>query len=424
MALVVPAAAQFGPAPVAVAPVIEREVSAGQTFVGAVRPVRRSTIGSAVDGRVIEVMVEEGDEVKKDQPLAQLRTATLEIELAAAKAQLDVLKHELDEWLNGPRAEEIAQAKANMLGAEARLAYARSKLKRIQSLVERRAASDDELEDATSVAESAVQTHAAAKSAWDLLIAGTRVEKLAQARAKIAVQEEAVRRIEDQITKHTLISPFDGEVVAKHTEVGQWITQGQPVAEVVELAQVDVEVMVLENYIPYLKIGTPAQVEINAIPGEMFATLPGTVNHIVAQADLRSRNFPVKVRLDNRLVNGRYLLKPGMFARITLPIGKLAKSLLVPKDAVVLGGPAPMVYIFEPSDKDPQLGRARPAPVQLGTDNEGYVCVTGDLKAGQQVIVEGNERMRPPFDVRITQRAGGAESGPSVSSVSAPTTGR
>jgi RND family efflux transporter MFP subunit len=405
MAISAPAAAQFGPAPVSVAPVVEREIAAGQTFVGTVRPVRRSTIGSAVDGRVIEVMVEEGDQVKTDQPLAQLRTATLEIELAAAKAQLDVMQHELEEWQNGPRPEEVEQAKANMLGAQARMEYARSKLKRIQNLVERRAVSEDELEDASSAAEHAVQTYVAAKAAWDLAVAGTRAEKLAQARAKVAVQQEEIRRIEDQLSKHTIVSPFEGEVVTKHTEVGQWITQGQPVAEVVELGQIDVEVMVLENYIPYLRIGTPAQVEINAIPGEMFSTLPGAVSQIIAQADLRSRNFPVKVRLDNQLVNGRYLLKPGMFARINLPIGKLEKALLVPKDAVVLGGPAPMVYIFEPSEKDPRLGRARPVPVQLGADSEGHVSVTGELKAGQQVIVEGNERMRPPFEVRITEQA-------------------
>jgi multidrug efflux pump subunit AcrA (membrane-fusion protein) len=124
----------------------------------------------------------------------------------------------------------------------------------------------------------------------------------------------------------------------------------------------------------------------------------------VAQADLRSRNFPVKVRLENRLVDGRYLLKPGMFARISLPVGKMEQALLVPKDAVVLGGPSPMVFVFEPNPKDPQLGKARPVPVQLGTDSEGNVSVTGDLKPGQQVIVEGNERMRPPFDVRVTQQ--------------------
>ena len=81
-----------------------------------------------------------------------------------------------------------------------------------------------------------------------------------------------------------------------------------------------------------------------------------------------------------------------------------------------------MVYVFEPSQKDSQLGRARPVPVQLGTDNEGHVSVTGDLKAGQKVIVEGNERMRPPFEVRVTEQArsrpadaGGAARRPSVS---------
>src|SRR5688500_8681683 len=69
------------PANVVTAKAIEREITSGHTFVGTVMPKRISTVGSAVDGRVVDFKVNLGDRVKKADPLAQLLTKQLEIEL-------------------------------------------------------------------------------------------------------------------------------------------------------------------------------------------------------------------------------------------------------------------------------------------------------------------------------------------------------
>ncbi|MCA9018017.1 MAG: hypothetical protein KDA77_22020, partial [Planctomycetaceae bacterium] len=77
--------AQRGPAAVAVAEIVERETASGQTFVGTVLPIKRSVIGSAVGGRVSEFPVNEGDFVRAKQPLAQLLTNTINLEVDAEK---------------------------------------------------------------------------------------------------------------------------------------------------------------------------------------------------------------------------------------------------------------------------------------------------------------------------------------------------
>ncbi|MBT4867787.1 MAG: biotin/lipoyl-binding protein, partial [Planctomycetaceae bacterium] len=93
--LILSAAATAAPAQkretrVAVSTVVEREVTTGQRAVGTLNPIRVSVIGSAVDGRVIEFLVNRGQFIKQGAPLAKLRTDTLKIELAAATAELDL----------------------------------------------------------------------------------------------------------------------------------------------------------------------------------------------------------------------------------------------------------------------------------------------------------------------------------------------
>ena len=389
------------PRPVTVAAITERTIAGEQTFVGTIMPLRQSTIGSAVEGRVLEFFVNEGDFVERGKPLAQVRTKSLEIEIAGAKAELAFRQQELEELETGTRPEEIEQARARMLSAKAQMTYAQAKLKRTRDLFERRISSDDQLDDALAAAEKAIQAHAEAKIAHDLAVAGPRKEKIAQSAARVQVQEEEIARLEDRLDKHTIVAPFDGYVIAEHTEEGEWIKQGDPVTDMVDLSRVDVELPVLENYLSHLEVGMAARVEVAALPDEL---LTGTVALIVPQADLRSRSFPIKVRLENRVAGGTAKLKPGMFARVVLPVGKKETALLAPKDAVVLGGPAPMVYVIDPTKGGRGVGKARSVNVTLGVAVENLIQVHGDLQIGDLVVVAGNERLRPGQEVAFTEQ--------------------
>lgn len=412
--------AQMPPARVIVAPVQQRKLETGQTFVGTVVPLRTSTVASAVEGLVDELLVREGDEVKKgDTVLAKLRDRQLKIQEAAAGAELQVRTNARDQLIESLPS-EIDQAHARMKAAEALMTFTGTRLKRSRELTKRKAISDDELEQVVSAALAGQEKYRETKLAWELARA-VREDKLHQAEAQVAVQRQELLRLQDAIKEHTIRAPFAGYVTKEHTEVGQWIAKGGPVVEIVRLDRVRVEISVPEAYLAQVREDMKATITIGALPGELWEA---AVSAIVPQADVRSRSFPVKIELQNRPGPGGVLLKAGMFARVTLPVGSKANALLVPKDALVLGRGSPVVFVVDPMPASgPQAGppskgspapggpptgpvpdgMVRRVPVELGTATEDLIEVRGPLKPGDRVVVEGNERMFPGQPVSIVK---------------------
>lgn len=387
------------PASVGVAYVVEREVVRGRPFVGTVMPMRASTVGSAVDGRVIDFPVNEGDRVEAGQTLARLKTETIGSEVAAARAEWQLRREELRELQNGTRPEEVEQAKATMLASKARMEYAAKEFDRVRRLYEQGSAANDELDAAIADNDEAHQRYLEAKAAYELAVAGARVERIAQAEARVAAAEQNALRLEDMLRKHTIVAPFAGYIVSEGTEIGEWVSSGQAVADVVELDVVEVRVLVVEDDIAALRLGAEARVEIPALPG---GAMTGVVVKIVPQADLRSRSFPVHIRVENEIENGHPRIKAGMLARAVLPVGEPAIATLVNKDAIVLGGSAPVVFVVETGDDESGTRTVRPVTVELGVAEAGLIEVIGDLRVGQEIVTEGNERLRPGQLVTVT----------------------
>jgi multidrug efflux pump subunit AcrA (membrane-fusion protein) len=389
----VAAAQQMPPAPVVVAPVVEREVGARRSFVGTVEASRLSTVGSEVEGVVVEYLAREGDRVERGQVLARLRTRLLEIRLDGERATLELRKHALAELENGSRPEEIAQVKARLARATIAVEVNDWKLARAVKLEKTNVISETELYDARLAARQAGDDLEAAKAALDLVEAGPRQERIDQARAQTKVQETRIAQLEDDLERHTIRAPFDGYVVAEHTEVGQWLAKGDAVAAVAALDEVDVRVPVVEDYVRGVKLGLELTVTIDALPGQR---LKGRIDAIVPQADARARTFPVKIRVKNPHDESGVLIKAGMFARIHVPVGKRRNALVVPKDALVLGGAQPIVFVVRD-------GLAVPVPVKTGIAVDSLIQVEGRIAAGDLVVVRGNERLRPNAPVNVVE---------------------
>ncbi len=396
-----PAAAQGPgdqpPAIVSVTQAKKQSIQVEKTFVGTVKPARKAIIGSAVDGRVEEFPLNEGDAVKAKQPVAQLLTKTIEAEVATAEAQWDIRKHELTELKNGTRKEELDAAIARSEAAFAIAENAINRRKRVEELARRGQATPGEIDDAVANADQLLKLHVAAQAARALAVAGPRQEQVDQATARAKAAEYDVERLRDMMAKYTIRAPFDGYISAEHTEVGEWVNKGAPIVEVVELKEVEVEAMVLETYIGGMRIGADARVEVGAYPGRSFA---GKINRIVPQADIKSRSFPVKIRVANEESDGQPMLKAGMFARLTLGVESSPDAVVVPKDAIVLGGEKPVVYVVNLSTAGDgnmvgQMGDAVPVPVELGLATGNAYEIRGDIKPGQWIVVKGNERIRP-----------------------------
>ncbi|QDT15811.1 efflux RND transporter periplasmic adaptor subunit [Alienimonas californiensis] len=401
---VVPSAFAQSAAPPAtlvdVAPVRQAQVASGREFVGTVMPLKLATVGSAVDGRIVDFPVERGDRVEAGDTLAQVLTGTIDLELKAAEAQLDLSRQELAELENGTRPEELRQAQARATSADATRKFLETRRRRVELLYDRSSAmTRDDVDEAAAAQIEAEQTYQEALAALELAQAGPRPERIAQARARVALQEATVEKLQDQIKKYRIQSRFAGYVIAEHTEEGQWVNSGDPVAAVAALDEVEVEAFVLEEYVPFIRPGISARVEVPSLPDRTFV---GAVSSVVPQGDSRTRTFPVRVRVENVIGEDGPMMKSGMLARVVLPTGAETDALLVPKDALVLGGPQPVVWAIAQAGVSgsesggERQGEARAVPVRLGVAQGDAIQVIGDLSETDLVIVRGNERIIPP----------------------------
>jgi RND family efflux transporter MFP subunit len=402
--------AQFGPATVVATEVIQRPVAARQTFVGTVMPVRRSVVGSAVDGRVVKFLYDEQNPetkltfVKRGQPLANLLEGTVRILRDAAYAQLALRQAEYDEC-SETHQDRIEQAKAAMLSAAAQQRYAQAKFERSKQLYEsNRTVSLEEFELARTLATRAQQDYLNAEIAYKL---AQRNDKTAQAKARLDEAQAEASRLDDRVEKYTIHAPFDGFVVAEHTEVGAWLKEGDLVAEVVQLNPAEVRAFVPEAYIARVQVGSEAVIRSDGLalaPGE--SGLIGRVTGLIGESASGSRTFPVKVQVDNP----EYRLKSGMLAQVEMEVGERRNSLMVPKDALFLDQrlPHPRVFIVVPDAKSPTKVKAQAISVESGASLGHWIVVRpldGTIKAGDLVVEKGNERLQPGTPLNV-QREG------------------
>ncbi len=323
------------PAPVEVVQVSEKEIRKPVSIVGSAEPMTDSIIASEISGLIESFPVKEGDYVKKGELLASFRSTTLELKLKEAKAA----KRE----------------------ARARHELARKNMKRIEELYDKGVASLQQLQDA--------------ESEQDALLA-----RITQMDAQIDTDQYNLDR--SQIT-----APYDGYITEEFTEVGEWVNEGGPIVELINIESSDITVDVPERYISKVNVGESAEVKFDAYPGQGF---PGKIISIVPKAEQQARTFPVKVRVKNQ--DG--LIKSGMVARVTFLIGEPSKTKFVPKDAIVKQNNANFIYLV-------QDGLAVPTPVNTGFAYNEFIEVIGPVESGQPVVVRGNERLRPNQPVEI-----------------------
>jgi HlyD family secretion protein len=405
-----------GPTAVAVGKVAEVEPgSLDETFVGSLQPMRTSTVGSAVDGRVISMKVDRGDPVSADpafpaspdsfvgQPVMQLRTGTLEIEIGGAEILLKLAQQALDELkVSLPQEIELSQAKT--AEAEARLQYSKDAFERSKRLGGSGGAiSEGELELTRSQYLADQQAARAAKIDLDRLLA-TRDLRLLQLSLRIESGKQELERLNDLKAKYTIRAPFEGLVTEKLTEVGEWVTKGQPVVEIVQLNPIEMVINAPQKYVRRIQEALEladneypmtAEIEIDGF-NQPFT---GVVKRIISKADLRSRTFPVRIELKNPKRKAGYQLQPGMLGRACLKLPQ-PKMLMVSKDALVLGGTRATVFKVE---KQGEQTVAIGVPVDKGASLGEWIEVKGELSPDDQVVVFGNERLRSGQPIRISR---------------------
>lgn len=409
-----------GPSRVVAGNVIKSARAATQSFVGSLQATRKTIVGSAVDGRVTSVNFEAGDPVGADQkladqksasgefvgqPLVELRTATLQIEMRAAQLQFEQTQQALEE-LKLTLPQNLETAKANQARSKSEFEYNRSNFQRLKSLQQKSGAiSTIEVEQARSQYLASEQAFIGSRSETRRL-SSTSDLQLAQAKSRVDAARQEILRMQDLMEQYTIRAPFAGIVTQKLTEVGQWVTRGEPMVEIVELNPIEMVVNIPQEFTGRLQDSMEqaansnesltVQVEINGID-ESFS---GRLMRVIPQADLRSRSFPVRIRIENPSSNDTFKLKPGMLGRASMMVGKKTEAILVKKDALVLGSDENRVFkVVESGEKS----TAVPVAVTTGIEVGSWVQVFGNLSEEDKVIIVGNERLRPGAEVLVTE---------------------
>jgi len=215
---------------------------------------------------------------------------------------------------------------------------------------------------------------------------------------------EQDRQIKKRLHIH---SPFAGRVMQIGAREGQYVTPKDELYLIADLARIWVYVEIYEDESPWVRVGDMAEMTVRAVPTQVFK---GKVSFIYPTLDGKSRTVRVRLEFDNPDL----MLKPGMFANVTLHADTQPKAVVVPSEAIVRTGSREQVYVVRAP------GKFEPRPVKLGFSANGYTQVLDGISPGEEVVVSSQFLIDSESKLReatakmmevMTKKPGGSDMG-------------
>lgn len=356
-------------------------------------PDHLATLTPAVEGHVQELLVKQGDVVKKGQPIVELDKAVAKADLAEKTATRDGLKASLTLLKSLPRPEE---QKPMVLAVEqARVALDRAEkiAHETRKLHASKLASSQQLFDAEKAVEAARLLFETAESQHRIHMIGPRPEAVAEAEGRIKTAEGLVEFSKAHLDFHTIRAPIDGVLESLTCHPGQTIAVGSPIGDVVDARQVYASVWLTPFLARGIKVGQAASVTMSdkhsAAAGG--GGLSGKVDFVGRVTDPQTGNVPIRVLVEN--TGGE--LAVGQTVQVTIDMSGKQDVLQVPVAAVLDLGEGPVLGVVRD-------GKSVLLHPQAGTARDGWVAITGtDLKEGEPVIVEGGYSLPEGTPVKL-----------------------
>jgi len=351
------------------------------TATGYVVADRKAAVSPKISGRLEYLAVDTGSRVKPGEIIARLEHRDLDAQLADARGSLASFQAAQTQT-----EAEIEQARAALMQAQANRQKSNLNLARQSKLFEQGVGAKADYDNAIAQArvdEAQVKTAEAQIAAFQA--------KLNSAAAQIRSAEARIQVIEAQLEYTNIRSPFEGLVISKDAEVGETVapaifggssTRGS-VVTIVDPNTLEVEADINESSIGKIAPGVPAEVSLDALPGEK---LPADVRKIVPTADRQKATVKVKVRFKS--IDPRIL--PDMSAKITFlekrdPGAKLETArVTVPKSAIQQRDGRPIVLILIDD-------RVKQQSVTPGSEFGDRVEIKQGLAGGEVVVVRGGD---------------------------------
>ncbi len=199
-------------------------------------------------------------------------------------------------------------------------------------------------------------------------------------------------RIAAILERHKLKAPFAGIISKKMAEIGQWVTPGTAVLELVDMQDLRIDVPVPQQYYVQLKQGADISIQFEALPDTV---MPANIGAIIPVSDIDARTFTLRVLPKNKQLP----ITPGMSARVTISLDTGQKNVAVNRDALIrYPDGRVIVWVLE---KDGDKTSVKERKVEIGLAFDQYVQILSGLKEGDQVVIRGNEALRDGQTVQL-----------------------
>jgi len=329
-----------------------------------------------VNGRLQSVTVKMGDPVRRGQVIARVEDREIQEQVRQAEASFQV-------------------SRASIRQREADLKLAKTNLDRSRSLFERQLLPQQTYDDTQA-------RYEAAQAQIDLARA-----QFEQARARLD-------ELKITLSNTLIVSPVDGFVGKRFLDPGAFASTNAPVASVVDISRVRMVANLVERDVRRVPANTPAQVEVDAFPGELFS---GRVSRVAPVFDPATRTAEMEIEVPNP----GFRLKPGMYARVHLTVGTRDNALTVPRSAVIaVDGKEGVFVAVQPEGPQPAATTgagnppgtmtARFLPVQVGIRDGEHVEIASGLEEGARVITTGAGALKDGDRV-VAASSGGRQGG-------------
>jgi cobalt-zinc-cadmium efflux system membrane fusion protein len=311
---------------------------------------RSTPVFSPYAGRVTKVLARPGDTVAKGQPLFVIEapdTVQAQNDFIAAMAAMNKAKSALDlAQLQGTRAKDLFEGKAVPLKD-----YQQSQATLIQA--------ENDMRSSQTAMEAARNK---------LRILGLTEEDIATFQEKRRINPET-----------TIFAPIAGTVIQRKIGPGQYVTAGasDPVYVIGDLSTVWLTAFVRETDCANIAVGQEVTFNVLALPGK---TIPARLNYVATAIDPTTRRLMVRATIDNN----KGLLKPEMFANVTIYSASDHPAVGVPKQALIYEGDQVRIWVAR-EDKSIELRQIKP-----GLTNGDLVEVVGNLRPGEQIVTKGS----------------------------------
>jgi multidrug efflux pump subunit AcrA (membrane-fusion protein) len=406
------------PITVAVAPLSSFKPAVVPTRVtGIVAAARTSQLSAKQLGRVEKVHVDIGDKVQAGQVLVELDMGPLRAERKVLEANLSAAEALLTELKQGPREQEIAQAKTRVDEADANLKYREAMLKRSEQLKISKTISQQEFDESyTAFLVAQAQLESQRKS-LDLMVEGTRKEQILGQEAAVAGLNAQIAKVDVHLGEQRIVAPFEGRIQKRLIDEGTVVNPGVAILEIVEDEAKEIRVGVPTEIAEQLSI---MDVRL-CLAGEVVR---GEVVRIAPAIDERTRKIEVVLRPqaapsvsavvstkydDNtsskKTAGSAWLI--GSAVTVEVRKGGIESGLWVPAQCLTSGTRGLWsVYLATPQldEAGGEISRVQRCEVEVLRNAGDWVEIRGPLKGDERLVVSGIHRLTHGQLVRAEQQ--------------------